>query len=161
MRCIASCLIGLCACSPILGPGGGTSGPSEPICWECPPPPDSTTQVQWNPMAIEKAGGDSQTAPMGATLPHVLRVAVNYFGAPVPGAVVTWGVTAPGSATNADATPPPGASVNPTTSVTDSMGIATTSWTLGNALGVQTATATYSPARVPIVTFTATATPGP
>src|SRR5689334_20178972 len=57
--------------------------------------------------------------------------------------------------------PPPGASVNPTTSVTDSLGIATTTWTLGNALGVQTAQAMLPAAQSPLVMFTATATPRP
>jgi len=130
-------------------------------------PPNDTAANQWpqgNPSAIEKAAtasGDSQTGPVDTTLPNVLRVAVTYLGLPVRGAVVTWAVTAPGSATNADATPPPGASVNPTTSVTDSLGIATTTWTLGNALGVQTARAMLAGAQSPFVMFTATATPGP
>lgn len=164
MRYLASCLIGLCsACSPVIGPSGD-SGPTTPICWECPPPPNDTTHAQYKPLTIEKAAtasGDSQTGPVGTALPHMLRVRVSYFGFPQQGYTVTWGVTASGSATNADATPPPGASVNPTTSVTDSLGIATTTWTLGNALGVQTAQATLPAAQSPFVMFTATATPRP
>jgi len=53
-----------------------------------------------------------------------------------------------------------GASVNPASSTTGSDGIATTSWTLGQSAGMQSATASLSGATGSPVSFTATATPG-
>jgi len=53
-----------------------------------------------------------------------------------------------------------GASVGPTTSVTDASGIATTTWTLGQVAGGQSATATLAGATGSPVTFLATAAAG-
>jgi hypothetical protein len=148
VRYVSSWILGLCgACSPILGPPAG-SGPTKPICWECPPAND--TAYSWlSVLRIEKtatASGDSQTGTVGAALPNVLRVQAIFGLAVVQGDTVTWAASGTG------------ASVSPTKSVTDAGGIATTSWTLGRTVGAQTATATLGGA---VVTFTATATPGP
>jgi hypothetical protein len=232
MRYVASWIIGLCAaCSPNLGPPGG-SGPTEPICWECPPTSDQShvaiqdfafapetiamgparwviwgnqgqsqhtstsddglwdsgqissngTYKRWfpgegtyhyhcsnhpqmtgtivvvsygqgvDPVVIVKAptaSGDGQTGTVGTALPNVLRVRVSQGFALLQGDTVTW------SASDT------GASVNPTKSVTDGSGIATTTWILGRAVGAQTATATLSGATGSPATFTATATPSP
>jgi len=73
MRYVAFWIIGLCsACSPILGPGGSWT-PSKPLCWECPPPNDTTawplpsphvdlTSVSVRPMQLR--AGDQFTASM-------------------------------------------------------------------------------------------------
>lgn len=114
--------------------GSGGSGPTGP------PPP-----------TIQKTGaasGDSQTGPVAAALSNPLRVLVTLSGSPQPGQSVTW--AAAGTA----------ASVSPATSVTDATGIATTTWTLGQTAGGQSATATLSGATGSPVTFTATATAG-
>ena len=94
------------------------------------------------------ATGDSQTAGVTAALPNPLRVLVTLTGAPQAGDTVVWGTTGAGS------------SVNPIKAVTDASGIATTTWTLGQVSGSQTATATLTGATGSPVTFTATASPG-
>jgi len=95
------------------------------------------------------ASGDGQTAQVGTALPNALRVVVTLSGAPQVGTSVTW--AAQGA----------GASVSPTSAVTDANGVATTTWTLGTASGAQTATATLAGASGSPVTFTATASAVP
>lgn len=94
------------------------------------------------------ASGDGQTDTVLSTLPNPLRVALSLGSTSPPGDTVAW------------ATSDPGGSVNPTHSVTDANGVATTTWTLGHIAGSQTATATHGGATGSPVTFTATATPG-
>ena len=113
------------------GGGGGSSGPS---------------------VTIAKAGapnGDAQTAVVASVLPVLLRVLVQEDGSPKVGATVAWSTTALG------------ATVTPTSSVTDAAGVATTEWTLGQGAGSQTAQAALSGATGSPVSFSATATPGP
>jgi plastocyanin len=101
--------------------------------------------------AIQKAAaasGDAQSGTVVAALANQLRVLVTLSGAPQPGATVTWLATGVG------------ASVTPATSVTDATGIATTTWTLGQVAGAQSASATLSGASGSPVSFAATATAG-
>jgi plastocyanin len=110
--------------------GGGSSGPS---------------------LTIAKAGapnGDAQSAVVTSVLPDLLRVLVQEDGSPKAGVTVTWSTAAAG------------ASVSPTSSVTDAAGVATTQWTLGQGAGTQTAQAARSGASGSPVGFTATGTPG-
>ena len=95
------------------------------------------------------ASGDGQTAQIGTLLANPLRVVVTLSGAAQPGKTVTWAATGTG------------ASVNPTTSVTDASGIATATWTLGSTVGAQNATATLAGATGSPVTFSATASAAP
>lgn len=92
------------------------------------------------------ASGDAQTATVAAALANPLRVLVTLSGSPLAGDTVTW------------STSTAGASVSPTRSVSDASGIATTSWTLGQTAGVQSATASSSGATGSPVSFSATAT---
>jgi len=101
---------------------------------------------------IQKAAtnsGDAQSATVGTALANPLRVLVTLSGVPQPGAAIAW--LAAGA----------GASVAPPTSITDATGIATTTWTLGSAVGGQTATAALPGATGSPVTFAATGTAVP
>ena len=117
---------------PSCSGGGGDTGPTAPTIAK-----------------TSTASGDGQTAQVGTLLPNPLRVLVTLSSAPQAGKTVTWAATGTG------------ASVNPTTSVTDASGIATTAWTLGTAAGAQSATATLAGATGSPVTFTATASAAP
>lgn len=88
--------------------------------------------------------GDAQTATVGQALALPVRVILTNNGAAEQGTDVHW-VTTSGTI---DAT-----------STTDVDGVATATWTLGNAAGPVTATATVSGATGSPVTFTATANP--
>ncbi len=97
------------------------------------------------PAAVNSFSGNAQASIPGATLfsPLIVKV-TDANGAPVAGVQVTWTVTAGGG------------TVTPSTSITDSTGRATTSFTLG-AAGAQSVRANV--ASLPTsVTFTATAT---
>ena len=110
---------------------------------------DTTTTTGPKP-AIQlaaTASGDGQTATVQTALASALRVLVTLSGSPVPGATVLWATAA-------------GGSVNPTQSVTDASGIATTTWTLGQTAGPQGATASLGGATGSPVSFSATATAG-
>lgn len=113
------------------GGGDGGSGPSPVIA------------------KTATASGNNQAAQIGTTLPSPLRVVVTLNGSPDVGVTVTW------------ATPATGASVNPTTSITDASGIATTTWTLGSTIGPQGATATLAGASGSPVTFVGVGTAVP
>jgi plastocyanin len=89
--------------------------------------------------------GDAQTGTVGQALGLPLQVVVTDAGAASAGTTVTWATTASG------------ATVSPTSAVTDANGIATTAWTLGTTSGSQTATATLSGANGSPVSFSATA----
>jgi Bacterial Ig-like domain (group 1) len=96
--------------------------------------------------AISSAGGASQTALVASALPSPLSVVVNdAFGNPVPGATITWAVTAGGGA------------VSPASSATNALGIATTAWTLGGVAGTGTVTASAAGLTGSPVSFASTA----
>ena len=98
----------------LAGCGGGDGGT---------PPPT---------VAIAKTSGDGQAAVVGQLLADPLVVTVTDGGVASAGATVTW------------TTATPGAVLDPTSSVTDANGEATTAWTLGTVSGTQNATATLS-----------------
>jgi adhesin/invasin len=82
---------------------------------------------------VQPLSGDGQQAPPRTVLPNPIVVGVtDADGNPVSGAAVTWVVTGGGG------------SVSPSTSVTDAAGHATTSWTLGTAVGPNTLMAVVS-----------------
>jgi WD40 repeat protein len=92
------------------------------------------------------AGGDWQTAGIGATLSMPLAAkAVDAFANPVSGAVVTFSVATGGGSITVDS------------AVTGPDGIATLSWTLGNQSGTQEVWAAAGNARI---VFTALACEG-
>jgi plastocyanin len=99
--------------------------------------------------AIAPAGGDGQMAGVGSSLPQPPSVlATDVFGNPVPGVAVTFAV-ASGGGTVAGAG-----------QTTGSDGIAAAeSWTVGNAPGPNTLSATSAGLAGSPVTFNATATP--
>ncbi len=99
-------------------------------------------------LAIAKApqSGDLQTGAAGGELPDSLRVLVTRDGQALAGATVTWSTTASS------------ATVDPPSVLTGSNGIASTSWTLGPAIGTQSASAAVQGAQGSPVTFTAVAT---
>jgi len=115
------------------GSDGGTS----------PPPPPAVT------VAKAPVSGDGQSGTVGQALANPIRVLVTRDGAPEVGATVTWAATGTG------------ASVSPTSVVTDAAGLAATTWTLPQAAGVRGASATVSGAGGSPVNFSATALPGP
>jgi adhesin/invasin len=91
--------------------------------------------------------GDAQAAQAGKTLaePIVVRVVEKASGKAVPGATVTFAVTAANG------------SVSEASVVTDALGLARTSWTLGATTGAKTLTVSVgSPAVSRTVTATAT-----
>jgi plastocyanin len=100
-------------------------------------------------LTIAKApqSGDLQTGPPGEALPNSLRVLVTRDGQALAGATVTWSTTASS------------ATVDPSSVLTGTSGIASTSWTLGPAIGTQSASAAVQGAQGSPVTFTAVATP--
>lgn len=121
--------LGLAALIALAGAGcNGDDGPSQ------------------SQLKIEKAptkSGDGQTGVVGAKLGNDLRVYVSRDGAPVNGVGVAW-FTSEGS-------------LAPTTSSSDPDGFATTSWTLGSAVGTKAATATVTGASGSPLAFTAEA----
>lgn len=110
-------------------------------------PPGGNQPPSGTPPNIEPApvnGGNGQTGLTGTTLPVPLKVLVTRSGNALSGQTVTWATT--------------GGSVAPTSAKTDANGNASTVWTLGPAVGTQTATASLPGATGSPVTFTATAT---
>jgi adhesin/invasin len=83
-------------------------------------------------VAIAKTSGDGQAAVVGQPLADSLVVTVTDGGVASAGAAVAW------------TTATPGAVLDPTSSVTDANGHASTAWTLGTVSGTQNATATLS-----------------
>ncbi|HSJ64067.1 MAG TPA: Ig-like domain-containing protein [Gemmatimonadaceae bacterium] len=85
------------------------------------------------PAALRHAGGNGQSDTVGAVLSESLAVRViDAAGNPVEGVTVFWGHGATAGI------------VEPPTSVTDTLGIARTSWQLGRVPGGQIATATVN-----------------
>jgi adhesin/invasin len=125
------CIVAVAALAAQCGGSSGPTGASQPVIQKA-----------------ATASGDNQGATVGTALTGPLRVAVTLGGAPQQGTAVTW------------ATAGTGASVNPASSVTDVDGIATTTWTLGQAAGTQHATASLAGATGSPVTFTAAAAAG-
>lgn len=122
--------LGVAAVLAGCGSGGGT-GPAQ------------------SPPVIAKAptkSGDQQTGPIGQALPNDLRIVVTRDGQPAANVAVAWS-TASGSLT-------------PTSAQSDVDGVSSSTWTLGNTAGVQTATASVTGATGSPLTFTATATDG-
>jgi hypothetical protein len=115
------------------GGGGGGSGNNPAITIAKGAPPN----------------GDAQIAVVATELPESLRVVVKEDAAAKAGVTVTWSTSAAG------------ATMDPTSSVTDPNGFAATSWTLGQTAGLQAARATLAGAGGSLVSFTATANPGP
>ena len=108
---------------------------------------DDNAQPAQSPLVITKAptkSGDQQTGRPGEALPAALRVLVTRDGEPVADIPVNWGT---GSGT-----------VSPSQGQTATDGITNGVWTLGDALGAQTATAAVTGATNSPITFTATAT---
>ena len=102
-----------------------------------------------NTTAIAKASsnsGDAQSGTVGQELTIPLQVVVTEGGAPSAGKTVAWATAS-------------GGSFDPTSSVTDASGVASSAWTLGTTSGAQTASATLSGASGSPVTFNATAEP--
>jgi len=122
--------------APIVACSSGGDGGSGP------PPPVVT-------VAKAPVSGDGQTGTVGQPLANPIRVLVLQDGQPEPGATVTW--SAPGT----------GASVAPTSGVTDAQGLAEATWTLPQAAGARTASAAVAGATGSPVSFSATALPGP
>src|SRR5690349_6821639 len=93
----------------------GSTGSTTPV-------PSLTT-----PSISVDSGFDNRTAVVGTTVPARVHVAVN--GVPTGGITISWSVS------------PGGGTVNPTTSVSDASGLATTQWTLNDTVRVSTLTA--------------------
>jgi len=88
------------------------------------------TQPAGPPFDLLKSGGDAQNWYFNNPLPTPLSVtAVDVSGQPVPGVVVTWGVTSGG--------------VSPVQSTTNANGVATTTDSLGSST-VQTVSASFT-----------------
>lgn len=113
---------------------------------------DSTgTFVQATPTALAVSAGNGQsgfvTAPLGTDLQAALTDA---NGLAVVGAPVVWTVTSGGGTLSID-------SVTTDTVTTDSYGISTVKWTLGNTPGAQSVTAAVAGSPTISGTYTATA----
>ncbi len=108
------------------------------------PPPEPPPQPAPLILAMTPTeSGNDQTGPVSAPLSNELRVIVTRDGSPEAGATVVW-ATGNGA-------------VDPVSVQTGADGIAATSWTLGPAAGMQTATAAVAGATGSPVTFSATA----
>jgi hypothetical protein len=96
--------------------------------------------------AVVQVSGDNQAAPRTGTLlaPLVVRVE-DALGNPIAGEAVAFATTQ--------------GSLLPSAAVTDAAGVATSQWTLGDALGAQMATASVG--TLPPLAFAATATETP
>ena len=101
------------------------------------------------PTAIAASAGSGQTAVVGTTLPNPLVALVTAAdGLGVSGVTVTFAVASGGG------------SVTSATAVTNSAGLAQTTWKLGSAVGAQTVTASAGSLTGSPVTFSATARSG-
>ncbi len=95
--------------------------------------------------ALSAVSGSGQTGLVASALPAPLVTIVNdAFGNPVAGVSVAWAATGGGG------------SISPNTSVTNALGMANATWTLGAAAGAGTATATVVGLTGSPVSFAAT-----
>lgn len=108
-----------------------------------PPPPAGLTVARATP------SGDAQSAAAGTELPDPIRVLVTRDGEPEAGVTVAWATSGAGSA------------MAPASNTTDAQGIAATTWTLRQAAGAATATASVTGASGSPVSFAATVSAGP
>ena len=100
-----------------------------------------------NPTSVAIETGANQTQAVRQTLPLPLVVRVSdSFGNPVAGTAITWTIAQGGG------------SILATAATTDAGGRATAIWTLGGSAGSQLVTLNVP--TLPLVVFTATATPG-
>lgn len=107
----------------------------------------AATSITGPPQTVSTVTGDNQRAQQLQPLPLPAKVIVmDAAGNPVAGASVTF------TASN-------GGSVQPGLATTDATGMASVTWTLGQALGAQTLSAAVAGA--PSVSFSATATAAP
>jgi hypothetical protein len=105
------------------------------------------TATAGDPATLTVVAGNNQTRPPGAAVDTLSARVTDTHGNAVPGVTVNWTVTAGGG------------SIAPSSSVTNAEGIAKARWTLGPALGPQTAQATV--AGLSAAPFTAQAVAGP
>ena len=108
----------------------------------------SATGIITTATTMALSAGDGQSGVVGAVLPTAYSVVVTNVLVPVQGVPVHW------------AAGPEGGSMNPATSLTDVNGIASSTRTLGPAVGTQTATASVGGLSGSPVTFLANALPG-
>jgi adhesin/invasin len=106
----------------------------------------TATSVAGSASAITKSSTDPTSAVVSSSTTISAKV-TDAGGNPVAGTTVTFAVTAGGG------------SVSPASATTNSSGIATSSFTMGNLVGTNTATASMSGVATP-VTFTTITTPG-
>jgi hypothetical protein len=93
---------------------------------------------------LDRVAGDAQRAAPGAALPDSLSVRVtDSYGNPVPDVSVAWTVASGGG------------TISPTSRATDAQGIAKAQWTMGTAVGTDTARAAVE--GLPTLNFIATA----
>ena len=121
----------------LLGACGSSGGT---IVVPPPPPPSGITLAKASP------SGDNQSGAAASTLPNPLRVVATQSGNPASGRTIAWAIT------------PASGEVNPSSSVTDANGIASTTVTLPSVAGPATVTATSAGASGSPQSFTATAT---
>ncbi len=104
--------------------------------------------VRQRAIALALASGNAQSDTIGGTLPAPIAVTpTDTHGNPVPGFAVRFAVTGGGG------------SLSDTVKSTDASGLAGSRWTLGGALGTNSALAFASGLTGSPVSFTATATP--
>ncbi len=119
--------------------------------------PSESVVVRFNAVALPGPAvhlaypsGNAQTGVVGSTLGELLRVtATDQFYNAVPGVPIEWSVLVGGG------------SVSPVSALTDSLGQAAASWTLGSSFGVQVVTASSAGLLGSPTTFGATAIAGP
>lgn len=105
----------------------------------------TTVQVAQTAANVLKVGGDAETGQIGRVLTSQVRVQVrDRLNQPVVGQTVNFSVTSGGG------------SVSPASATTNTDGIASTSWTLGPAVGSNTVMASFPGTPIASVTFTAT-----
>lgn len=104
------------------------------------------------PASLALLDGNNQSATVGSRLGSAIRARIaDQFDNPVNGATVTWTVVS-GGGSMASGSSASGATID---------GIATNTWTLGQAIGAQTAQATVAGVGNSPITFSATATAVP
>jgi plastocyanin len=99
-------------------------------------------------VARASVSGNGQSGTVGQALANPIRVLVERDGQPEVGATVNWSTSGTG------------ASVTPTSSLTDALGEAAATWTLPQEAGARSASASVAGANGSPVSFSATAVPG-